>query len=262
VRVLKKVLTLAVVAALVLLQLPARTRADDVAVANFMILYDLDATAVTYCRMIGQLGSPFGGTIAGPTQIVTAGSSTTVTGTGAFAQVAVDDVIIISRPAPTATGIPDVRVVTARASADSITVDSAITLTSGFNFRYLKTQCGTTASDGWIDVSAKALKTFTFSWSQGDADAVDVKIQCKHRGVDAPIEELYPGSAGTACGAGTAVAGYCHFATVGVTANLTIADAWPWEMCRMGVKITTVDASDVAAARERVTGIITTSVAR
>jgi len=87
--------------------------------------YDLDASAYTYCRTVGISGRADDRPIPGRV-LLAAAASTTVTGTNAFANVAVGDVLIINDG-----GTTYERVVEARASANSITISgAAVTLTA------------------------------------------------------------------------------------------------------------------------------------
>jgi len=101
--------------------------------------YDVQNTSYTYNK--------FSPPNDGPIPVSTVGSSATVTGTGAFAEVAVGDVLLINNQ-----GTGAVRLVTARASADSITVDAVINIPVAMPFKWLDFSTGTAATDGWYAI--------------------------------------------------------------------------------------------------------------
>lgn len=224
--------------------------------AHFAIAWDVDDAAVTYPRLRGQRGDPFGGPIAGP-ETLTAAGSTTVTSDGgaAFTDVAVDDVLIVTKPDGTA----DVVVVVTRTSDVEVIVDTAVTWTS-VHWRYYKFSKGTGDTDGWIDVSGFAGgANITVQYDQGDlATGLEVRWEAKTAGVDAKPITIYPGEASD-CGGGTLVSGLCRFATAGQASRnaLVITGEENWSAVRVGVQRAGADTSDAGANRERVTISVT-----
>lgn len=264
------------VLALVLSAGPALAQtAAPTAPANFSYRKDYDSTTLTFCKLVGQNSNPRGGTIAGTARIKTTGSSTSVTAVTAgqlpFAALAVDDVIVVTRPGSNAV---DWRVIATKTDGDNITVDTAVNwdTTTGFEFRWLDDQCGTTDNDGWIDVQAggMAAKNVTFMLEQvsGVTGGIDWDIECRGSGIEAaagvggtptPVI-VHPGAAGS-CAPGTSAGGFCNFTTAGkVSGRLKVAIP-PHVTCdavRVGVKINTSDAAEPAESdKERLTITLT-----
>lgn len=215
--------------------------------------YDVDSATLTYVRMVGTNGDPYGSAISGTGTIKTAGSSTTVTenvaGSNPFTNVGVGDVIDV---APTSS-THNVVTVTARASAASITVDTAVDWSAGYVWKWWDTQTGTTATDGWVSVSGASTVGITVQYDQGDLDALKVRFECKGDWPGAAPVILYPGDSSD-CGGGTLSAGFCEFATAGITSRITVIDTAPvFSDCRVGLAFKTTDTSDVGANLEKVT---------
>jgi hypothetical protein len=241
----------------------------QVRTANFGIRYDLDAAALTYCRVTGVGGDPYGGVRQVPGKLIeTSGSSTTVTavtsGALPFADLGVDDVIFVR----TSTTNVDMRVVAAKASGDSITIDTAADWSAGdgFQFTWFDTTCGTTAADGWIDMSAlSGDKTITVAWDQGDlATGLLWQIECQTPGLDSKANKVYPGE-GADCGGGTLTSGQCLVAVadMGTTAARTSVLIPEHESsCRVGILRSGNDTADTTTNREQVNMTIRGSVRR
>ena len=219
--------------------LPALCEAQQIRSANFTYLYDLDATAITYCRLEGVDGNPFGAAKAGPANIKTTGSSATVAavtaGTSPFANVAVTDVI----EAVTTDGVRNLRVVIARADADSITVNSAWNLGTSVPFGYRSTVCGTAATSGMIDVSNYQNRSIVFSMPQVDATGgIDVRVECKDPGIGSNWVQVFP-----ACTTGSC-ATVQNYATAGLASATKVVIPEPTAFCRVGMLIHTADDGD------------------
>jgi hypothetical protein len=242
---------------LLVVAMPAR--AQDPVAGNFAIRYDLDSTTLIYPRVIGQ-GSPFSGPSAGSAPIKTTGSSVSVAavtaGTNPFANLAVDDVLVVSR----ATGTTDIRVIVAKADADNVTVDLAVDWSAGFQFRWLDTQTGTSEGDGWINVGNYQSRMITFQLEQisGVTGGIDTRIECRSGGIDTHPTIVWPGASGTAasCGAGTLAGGFCNFTAAGIASRtavlLNLEEAW--RQCRFGMKIGVSEtAESVEGDKERIT---------
>lgn len=238
---------------LALLSIPVAYSAEVQQAANFALRYDLDSATYVYPRIIGQNGSPFGGSMAGPGTIKTTGSSTTVeenvASSNPFTDITVGDIIIVAR---STTNI-DIVVVTAKASAASITVDTAVNWSAGYAWRWLDFQVGAAATDGWISVSGWSSYGITVQYDQGDLDALAVRWECKGSYPGAQPVVVYPGPSSD-CGGGTLGTGECEFATPGITSRISIVDDAPiYSQCRVAIRYKTADASDAGANIEQVT---------
>ena len=226
--------------------------------ANFSYNYNLDATSLTYCVLNGQGGTPFGGPITGPGGI-TAATSTTATSSGAFTDLAVGDVITVKLAS---TNITNIRVVRAKASSSSITLDTAATWTSAA-FSYLKLSCGTGDTDGWISTSGLSVKGITWILNQisGVTGGIDIRLECLPDGLGSKPIIAWPGASVTAdCGPGTLSGGYCNYTTAGITTGriqFTIPRDVACGAVRIGQKINTADAAETTEAdREEITTIL------
>jgi hypothetical protein len=135
--------------------------------------------------------------------IKTAGSSTTVTentsGDAVFQGFAAGDLIHTKAGAD---GAWSTRILTAVASAASVTVNAVITLTGGKAWSYQKWINGTTASDGWFSVANLVDKSVEFEWVTKNATSADVSIEGRIAGGGAAVlytenftavgKEIYP----------------------------------------------------------------------
>lgn len=238
--------------------------AQDQRTARWLTKYDLDASDLTYCVVTGVDGSAFGAPMTGPALVETSGSSTTVTAvtasTNPFAEVSVKD-IIMAKPSP---GLETVNVVTvtAKASADSITVDTAVDWSagSGLVFQWLKVTCGTGAENGWIDVSGFSFYTMEVQYNQGDLDGFDVQWECRESAIGSLANKVWPPTTTTdtsVCGGGTLTTGFCRFTTPGATARLAVGSEFPWTECRVGIKFQSADASEATTDLESITASLT-----
>jgi len=241
--------------------------AEQQQVGSTMIRYDVDSTTLTYCRANGVNGDVFGSPISGPARVKTTGSSTTVEShvalSGALTPVIARDIVFVRPPATVgeifAAGYA--AVVTVKTDANTVTVDPAVdwSATGGYAYTYLKTTCGTTVNDGWVNVAGATKASITIQYDQGDLDALAWRFECKQNTPGSVPITVYP-SEGDDCGsAGTLVAGFCEFATPGPTANLTWQEFGAWGSCRIGFKDKTTDTSEAGANLERVTGTIVVS---
>jgi hypothetical protein len=216
-------------------------------------LYDLDATSYTYCRTLGVNGDVFGAWKQGPSKVVTSGSSTTVTsvtagGSGAFNGVAAgDEIRIIS-----STGTITSRVVTARASADSITIDAAVDLTTpaaGTQFWYRTLECGTETISGWFSTSPYQDLKITWEMNQVSLTSgyIDFRVECRDFGVDNQPVQVW----------GVGASGYpaAGFVTAGILlGRKAIYIPESWYECRVGsIIVGTDDGADTGANAEKIT---------
>ena len=229
-------------AALLALVMPAA--AAQQAKATFVTNYDLDSTSYTYCVTTGQDGRAFDAPRQGAAKVSTVGSSTTVAAvtasSGPFTFVSVGDVLFFKIDNVTST-----RYVTARASADSITVDTAINLSadaSGYGFTFLKVVCGTTATDGWIPVTGwRFKKLVSYIEQMNTTGGIDVRFECRDLTLDTNVIQVYPAS------------GANNYTAAGITSGIAVVLEEPWDECRIGYKITTSDdGGDTGANQEQI----------
>jgi len=242
---------LGIASILLLLLLPAASWAQDSGQhksGNFTYLYDLDDNTYQYCVTNGAVDGPFGQAFSGPGTIETAGSSVTVTGVNAaddvFAFVGVGDVIYVN-------GLQ--RIVVTNADNDTITVETAITLT-GNVWSYKTLSCGTGATAGWAPVAGYTIMQFTVQFDQGDIDTLDVVWECKEDALGSGAVQVYPGPSSD-CGFGTLSTNLCQFATEGDRLAVKIPHN-VFTSCRIGIKYGTTDASDAGANIEQITATI------
>jgi hypothetical protein len=170
-------------ALLILALLPAIPAQAQSTQATFFSAYDVSATSPIYCVQTGQNGNATDAPpIRGFAAIITSGSSTTVTSatasTSAFRDVVVGDVLFIRQdPAMTTT----VRYVTARASADSITINSAVNITAATMFSFRHQTCGTAATSGQVNAAwgATANKAVELCVSTINATSISFFVEGK-----------------------------------------------------------------------------------
>jgi hypothetical protein len=137
------------------------------------------------------------------------------------------------------------RVVTARASATSITVDSAVNLndTAGFQFTYAHPSCGTGATDGWFIPSA-GKHTVTIVYRQGDLTG----------GLDFDIETRTRSGIGTAL---RVLTGNIPVTTALINGT-TVVLGETTNSFRVGLRYNTADPSDAGAAAEQIDVVLST----
>jgi hypothetical protein len=160
-------------------------------------------------------------------------SSTTVTSqntNGVFANVGVGDLIIFNQPpiilSTGAIGGPQMRVVTAAASSDSITVDTAITIdTPGVSFRWWKFNQGAGAEDGWIAFPPHGNLTVNFPVDTLNATSLDYQVQCR-----ACINDR--------CLSPWVAAGPTNIVAATPSQRVSIVNE-AWNQCRVGMKLNT-----------------------
>ena len=223
-------------AALLLGLLALPLRGDQIQHSTLLLnAYDLSSTSFIYTSYLGANGSPFGAPITGYASIKTAGSSTTVVSnvasSGAFTPVSVGDLLIFTLPANAGSNTRTAVSVTARASADSITVSSAVDLTGGVPYTYLRASRGTGATVGWIPTSGDAYKTFSWTIATINATSITAQVQCIHDYLNAPAITVYPPV--------TAETDTCFTGifTAAKTCNFVMRE--PYAACRIGFKIDT-----------------------
>jgi len=233
---------------LVLLALPVF--GQDQRSGNFTYSYDVASTTATFCVLDGQGGDPFGGFIEGRGQIETSGSSVTVTGVNAaddvFTDIGVGDVLLVQL----SSGVNHLRVVTAKASADQVTVESAIDLSDGHPWRYKKLRCGTGVDDGWINTSGWDTVQLTVLYVAGDLGTLDIAMFCKENAIGSGAVRVYPGPSSD-CGDGVLSGTVCQFSTPGQGISYKIPNS-VFGACRVSLAYGTSD----GGTRENITTTI------
>jgi hypothetical protein len=168
---------------------------------------------------------------------------TSVASNGAFTDLVVDDLILIQIP-PSANPNPDqpptqaLRRITARASADSITVNANVTIpTAGAQFSWWKISAGTTAESGWFPMSPQ--ETIFIDITQMDATSIDYKAECRYRFWDFVTTPII-------------VAGPTNVTAAG-NGRVVIEGGDRYDQCRVGFKINTDDGADTTTHAEKIT---------
>lgn len=228
-------------------------------VANFFLLYDLDATSITYCRVANLNGDPFGGPVTVALgKLKTSGSSATVVENTAssnpFLAIAIGDIIV----ANTGDETTKYGVVIAKASNASLTIHAARDWSAGYNFGILRPACGTAATSGWIDFPAgfeNKLIGFHLKQISGVTGGIDMRVECKNGYPDAAPDPVYPSSSTATCGGGTNASGFCNFTTAGITTgNVEVMVDESHRSCRVGLLIHTSETAETLESdNERIT---------
>lgn len=234
-----------------LLSLANVASAQDQRVANFSYLWDLDSETVSYCKVVGQGGSPFGGAIQGVGTVTSTSTAVEASDSTAFLSLGAGDIFL----AVQSEGLTILQVA-------SVTDGNSLTLVAApasdfaaVPWRWLDQQCGTGATNGWIDVSNMEGKTFTIQYEQGDGN-IDVRWECKKSYLGAQPMVVYPSQATDPCGTnGTLTSGYCRYtaANVGIANRISLVEWAPYKECRVGVKLTAADSSDATTDLEQIT---------
>ena len=180
-----------------------------------MANWDLDSANDSAC--ISTPIKPLG-------RIKTTGSSTTVDTLTAnklpFILASVGDIIYANTFTATGTtpGPKTGRVITAKASSDSITVDTAWDLgTVGEGFELWKITCAdTTLSTGWTNIKANLSTQAYMSIDQMvvTSGGIRVKLEGAYGEITdsfLSVYNLWPGPVAASCGVGTWTAGYCVY---------------------------------------------------
>jgi hypothetical protein len=199
--------SLAISLAIILALFPVFLRAADVTSYPLFALYDLDSTTAISCV--------YGPESALQGTATTSGSSATTTSTNAaFTTLIATDLVWA-----TISGQRTGRYVSARASAASMTVDTAWTLpAAGVTLRKQSVACGTAATSGWVAVDGASMLVFSVDLKQVSlgTGAVGFKIEGMSLGsTTGVVTNLWPGNDSTSakCDSGTYASGYCTFTT-------------------------------------------------
>lgn len=211
--------------------------------AYFTINYDVavEQPTFTYCTMDGSRGDPFQEPIPVAIPIETVGSSTTVTAVTAlsapFANVDIGDRIFVRLGS--GTDQTEQRTVITNADDDTITVDTAVDWSAGFEFSYLALVCGTSADDGWINVTSLDTIQMTVEYAAGDMTGLDVVYECKEGGgVNSVPVQVYPGPSSD-CGFGTLNTDVCTLVLSDVLTRKIPENIFSF--CRVGLAWRTAD---------------------
>lgn len=234
----KRVSMLVALLALLILSVPGpAVQAQQITgVVSFPLMseYDLDSTSYTYCVTTGQGGRVLSPGRPGAGRIKSAAASTTVTSfttsSGALDVVAVGDELEINGPSfQNGSENPVIfRYLTAVASDNSVTVNSAVTLTQtgGHGYLFRQRSCGTAATSGWWPMRGMGYATVQFDVAQLTATGgITYKVECRVQGaVSNPVIVSGP-----------------TVMTAATDGPDGIRVQGPWDECRLGFKITTSD---------------------
>jgi hypothetical protein len=166
-----------------------------------------------------------------------------------FESLAVGDTILVN-------GL--IRYLVAKASSDSVTVDSAINLDidGGYVWTWKDQNCGTAVTDGWLTVAGYDTILLGVHFVQGDIDTLDVFWECRTAALGAQPQRVYPGVASD-CGDGTLSGTVCSLDTVGQDLTYRIEhNAGTFQECRIGMAYGSTDGSEAGANLEQVTATV------
>jgi len=230
--------------------------------AYFALRYDLDATAITYCRCEGVDGNPFGAPMPVEYLVDNGGSSTAVTsataGQPVFAGMARGDVIFISIG-----GVLYPRGIVTYTDSENIVVDEAIDLSAAdYPITWKKNNCGTAVTSGWISTAGLEQATVGFFVKQfvGDTNGLDVRIEGTVVTADGTtnVVQLWP-SGKTVAGAATVQSFSTGGVdpTAGITSNLFVNITAAVQEVRVGMFHNTADdGNDLTTNAEEITVIL------
>ncbi len=192
---------------------------------------DFNNAALEYCNTQGQSGSATDKNKIGRVPISATAASTTVTGTGAFANVAAGDILYVN-----VLGVTQIKVVTARASADSITIDSQFSAAAVTNLKweYRTLVCGVADNSGAVSFDGFHSMTWQIQVDAITAASLDYQIECRLLG---------------AASGWTIVIGPTNKTATGRFKEV-INDGW--HECRIGIKMNTD-----AGGAEQITLLVT-----
>lgn len=198
------------------------------------LFYKLDVSSAgyTYYALRGRGGDFWGDPVPVNVLVKTSGSSTTISAvtasTNPFAGLAVGDVLYLN--APDGAGTPQTkRVIATYSSADSVVVDTAVTIpAAGTTFGYKRRTGGTADTDGWFTVSGYASVTTILGAATVNATSIDMALECRIGA--SPPTRVCSTSGTTVCAN---------------TVSATAAGAFPFALwsgaftaCRVGTKVT------------------------
>jgi hypothetical protein len=192
--------------------------------------YDLASTSYIYCvTNTAPSGTVWGTGTTSVTPVTTSGSSTTVTavtsGDNPFVSMSVGDEMSINLD-----GVITKVYVTAKASSDSITVNTAVNLgdarrgTAGYFFNWRKLTCSTAATAGWIPVRGRSGVAFSFALDTINATSIDARVQCRHDGSISSAIEIWTKN---------------YTVASGDMISITTPGGIKYDECRFGMKVNT-----------------------
>ncbi len=198
--------------------------------------YDLASTSFIACYTTGEADEILSSWRPVLTKIKTTGSSTTVVSNtasaGAFTNVSVGDELLVNygnvgtlasgAAITTVKGAETRVVVTARASADSITVNNAVDFSAGYPFYFRKSVCSTAASAGWIGVQGFKSVGWHFQVTSMSATSIDMKVECRVQGATNIIVNVWDENYTAAGSTSASISGDLHY-----------------DACRMVLKVNT-----------------------
>lgn len=252
---IKKLITLGLLG---IMTIPQVAFSAEPRTANLFVLYDLDATDLTFCRVTGKTGSAYDTTgIKVEKYISTSGSSTTtseVTDTDPFSGLAVNDLLFVDQAPGTISTL--LRAIAVATSASAVVVNSAWDIENGgtgYTFSYFDQTCGTGATDGWVDVEGNSQVEVTFAMEQVNVTGgVDLQIQCRKSGLNPQAVQVFPSCTTGSCDT------YQNYTTAGIASSTTVVDTASWSQCRVGLKIGSADdGGDLTTNAERLTVTLT-----
>lgn len=234
-----------------LLVAPAAAQDDGKRTTNAVIGYDVASATQTYALHVGARGDVWADPFRVNIPIDTTGSSTTVDAVTAatlpFANLGVGDLLIVRRD----NSVTDQVWITAKASGDQVTVDTAVDWSDGYVFEWRDLVTGTGADDGWMSVSTFSTVQMTIQYEAGDLTGLDVAWFCKHAGPFAGPVRVYPGI-DSDCGDGALGTKVCVFATLGDRLTVSLTNN-AYAQCRVGLAWSGAD----GGTREDVRVIVT-----
>ena len=216
-------------------------------VRPIMALYDLDSATETFCAFDPSL-SPDNG------NVITAGSSATITSvagttTTPFLNVAVMDQILIGGSAGSAAAT---RTVLERASSTSVTLSSAIDVsspTTGRTLQHRTLRCSTDGTAGAFSVSGYDSLVIDFTiQNQNTTTGIDVRLQCRVADSNARWQQVFPVLVPPAV-----TATYTTYTGDAEGLAYEFPPLSKWDQCRLGIKLnTTDDGGDTGTDQEQV----------
>lgn len=219
--------------------------------ASYAYQYDLDSTNLTFCVVKGLNGSPFGGNIPGSGTVSSVGTAVEASSTTAFQGLGAGDIFY----AVQSQGLTILQIASVTDGDSLVLVTAPGSDFTGVAWSWRDLVCGTTDADGWIDVANMDGKTITIQYEQGDGN-IDVRWECRKSYLGAKPLVVFPSQTTDTCGTnGTLTAGHCRYtaANVGIANRISLVVWEPYKDCRVGVKLTGADASDVGANLEQIT---------
>jgi hypothetical protein len=256
----KRLIAVLLVAATTGYSQPAPTVATRLIAQN----YDLDSTTAVACTA---------SEVRVAARITTSGASTTTTAvtanTNPFVLASVGDIIRTLVPTTSGgvtTNIETTRVITAKASSDSVTVNSSWTLQSiGAGFTLIKPTCSAVTANTaqWIPVSTYPAG-FSYSVSQINVTGgISFAVDGLFSDVNDPnpiVVNLWPGvvSADAKCGAGTYSSTYCKYTSTFTGETFSTGNDFRPKALRLRMLIDSADdGTDTGAAAEQVNIVFT-----